>query len=228
MGLAWGSGWGRRLCNRLFYRFLLHGQRNRLRLSRLWGFFNLGFGLRLRFPRGEGSRSSLWFRRRRGSRRRLGSWSRLGVLLGPCSRWPRRRCRLYLFNKVTGENAFVLGAVCAHVLAAIPVVLVFVRDGDDLADVKVEIVFMRRRVLIDGLDAEQGCHGGRTTGARGEGRSGVSKRAWSSGRACHYHHFLPDPGGLRFVFVEVWFVSWERCSKERFLASGRQVRQSTC
>jgi hypothetical protein len=70
----------------------------------------------------------------------------------------RRRGRLELFDKVAREDAFLLHAMVVEVFPAIPVVVLLIGDGDDLPNTKVQVILMRGRVLVKGLDLERCSH----------------------------------------------------------------------
>ena len=82
----------------------------------------------------------------------------LGLLLGTRSCRTRRGTRLVLLDKVAWEDTLVFHAILVDVLAAIPVGVLLVGDGDDLALVEVEVVLVVRDVVVQCLDLEHhGC-----------------------------------------------------------------------
>jgi hypothetical protein len=115
----------------------------------LMGFFDLGLGL--------GSRH--WRRRllnrwRWGRSDIFGGLSSFGLLLGTSSSWTRWCGRLKLFDKVSGEDALLLYALVVKVFPAIPVGILLIGYSDNLSNTEVEVILMRRRVLVDSLDLE--------------------------------------------------------------------------
>lgn len=82
----------------------------------------------------------------------------LGLLLGGTS-WPScragRSLGLVAFDKVAREDALLLDTVVVDVFSAIPIGVLLIGNGDDLAGGEVEIVLMTRVVLEDGFDLEQ-------------------------------------------------------------------------
>jgi hypothetical protein len=115
----------------------------------LVSFFNLRLGLGRRYWR--------WRLLNRWRWRRsdiFGGLSSFGLLLGASSSWTRRRGGLKLLDKVSREYTLVLHALVVEIFPAIPVSVLLFVDGDDLSNSKVEVILMRRCVLVDGLDLE--------------------------------------------------------------------------
>lgn len=85
------------------------------------------------------------------------SWSRcsFGLFLGRSSSSRAGRSgRLILLHEVTWEDAFLLDPGVVDVFSAIPIGVLLVRDGYDCADGELQVILVRRRVVVDGLDLE--------------------------------------------------------------------------
>jgi hypothetical protein len=77
-------------------------------------------------------------------------WRRLGLLLRSVrARWARRGRRFIALNEVLREHTLLLAPGAIGVFAAIPLGIFHIRDGNDLAYRKGEVVIVARSVLED-------------------------------------------------------------------------------
>ena len=82
----------------------------------------------------------------------------LGLLLGSRSSRAGRGDWLVLLDEVPGEESLMLSSSVVEILAGVPVVVLLFGDGYDLPDWEVQVILVRRGVLVDGLDlVRHGC-----------------------------------------------------------------------